>query len=291
MFEKLEHCPVCQSNQFTNYIICKDHTISEESFVIVKCNDCSFLFTNPRPTKDSIAGYYASNKYISHTNSSRNLTDILYKVVRNYSLKQKVRLINEFTTDKNLLDYGCGTGHFLEVAKGNSWNITGVEPSSSAQTISTVKSHIKASIDELSIAQKFDIITLWHVLEHVHDLNDTINKLKLHLKGDGKLVIAVPNPNSYDASYFKEYWAAYDVPRHLYHFTKHTISRLLKKHQLKLEETKPMLFDSFYVSLLSNSYKYKSKKYINSFITGFKSNRYGKKTNEYSSHIYIISKK
>ncbi|QSE98144.1 class I SAM-dependent methyltransferase [Fulvivirga lutea] len=291
MFEKLECCPVCQSAKFTNHIICKDYTVSDESFVIVQCDACSFLFTNPRPTVESISTYYESEEYISHSNRSKSIIDFLYKIIRKFSLKKKVQLIENYSTEKTLLDYGCGTGHFLEAALTKGWNVTGVEPSASAQTIESVKSNIHSSIDQVDENQKFNIITLWHVLEHVHDLNSIIDKLKHHLTDRGKLIIAVPNPESYDAQYFKEYWAAYDVPRHLYHFTKDTFRTLLKKHQLKLEETKPMLFDSFYVSLLSNSYKYNSKKFINSFITGYKSNRYGKITNEYSSHIYIVSKK
>lgn len=291
MFEKLETCPSCGNSSFHNKLISEDYSVSHESFAIVKCTNCSLLFTNPRPPVESITKYYDSPEYISHSNRITSITDFIYKLVRNYSLRKKYKLISSFNTNKVLLDYGCGTGHFLNTVHNNKWKVLGVEPNNNAnQNISeNIKEYIHTSIKELPQEQKYGVITLWHVLEHIHDLNETIEDLKTRLEKNGKLVIAVPNPNSFDAEYFKEFWAAYDVPRHLYHFTKDSMKSLLKKHKLRIVKTVPMKFDSYYVSLLSNKYKYKKSKYINSFITGYKSNSYAQKTGEYSSLIYIIS--
>ena len=291
MFEKLEACPSCGNSSFHNELITEDFSVSNESFAIVKCGKCSLLFTNPRPQLESLSKYYDFPEYISHSNQTRSLTDIIYKIVRNYSLKKKFKLINSFSTSNSLLDYGCGTGHFLNTVHKNKWTVIGVEPNNNAhQNIErNIKKYIYPSIQYVPKNQKFGIITLWHVLEHIHDLSNTIETLKSLLEKNGRLVIAVPNPNSYDAKYFKSHWAAYDVPRHLYHFTQDSMKYMLKKHNLKLENIEPMKFDSFYVSLLSNKYKYKKSRYLNSFITGYKSNSYAYNSGEYSSLIYIIS--
>lgn len=291
MFEKLEQCPSCGSSSFQNKMITEDFTVSHESFAIVQCDKCNLLFTNPRPPKQSISKYYDSPEYISHSNKTKSVLDIIYQVVRNYSLKKKYKLISSLNTTKSLLDYGCGTGHFLNKVYKEQWEISGVEPNSNAHfNISVnIKKYIHKSLSDISPEKSFGIITLWHVLEHIHDLNETLINLKLRLDKNGKLIIAVPNPNSFDAEYFKEYWAAYDTPRHLYHFTQSSMKTLIKSHGLRIVKTVPMNFDSFYVSLLSNKYKYGRTKYLNSFITGYKSNTYANKTGEYSSLIYIVS--
>lgn len=291
MFEKLEQCPSCGSSSFQNKMIAEDHTVSHESFAIVQCNKCNLLFTNPRPPLDSISKYYDSPEYISHSNQTKSILDIIYQVVRNYSLKKKYKLIQSLNTNKSLLDYGCGTGHFLNKVHKEQWKICGVEPNSNAQhnIESNIKKYIHTSLSDISPKKKFGVITLWHVLEHVHELNETLNELKKRLDKNGKLIIAVPNPNSFDATYFKKHWAAYDVPRHLYHFTQGSMKSLIRQHGLRIVKTLPMKFDSFYVSLLSNKYKYGKSKHLNSFITGYKSNTYANKSGEYSSLIYIVS--
>lgn len=292
MFERLDECPCCRNTSFDNFIICKDYTVSKESFAIAKCNHCGCLFTNPRPTEQSISKYYQSEEYISHSNKTKSIFDFAYKLVRNYSLRKKVKLINDLSSNKRLLDYGCGTGHFLQTAHNSNWEVTGVEPSNIAQANlnKSVSKNVFDSLDNIPKDSSFDVITLWHVLEHIHDLDDTINSLRGRLHKKGKMVFAVPNHNSYDAKHFKEHWAAYDVPRHLYHFSKNSMKILLSRHKLTIEKILPMKFDSYYVSLLSNQYKFGYKKVINSIITGYNSNSYADKSGEYSSLIYIVSK-
>lgn len=293
MLEKLEACPSCKATNFVTYLECQDFMVTQESFNLDQCQDCHLIFTNPRPTATSISKYYESTEYISHTNDTRTLKDLLYKTVRSYALGKKVKLISSLTKSRKLLDFGCGTGHFLNKASKNGWDIYGIEPSPNArdEINKNLQEKITADIKGLKDELKFDVITLWHVLEHVHTLRDTINSLKHRLTKTGKIIIAVPNPNSYDAQHYKEYWAAYDVPRHLYHFTQESMRTFLNTMGLKIDYIKPMQFDSYYVSLLSEKYKTNKTNYITSFINGYKSNGYANKTSEFSSLIYVISNK
>ncbi len=294
-YERLEHCPVCNKDEFKNFMVVPDNAVSKESFVIVACENCGFKFTNPRPDEVIIEKYYASEEYISHTNISKGLTNKAYQMVRSYTLKQKVAMLNRFVPTKGkLLDYGCGTGHFLTAAKKNGWEIAGFEPSKTARELAAKNTNEKIASDSLQIFQEgsFNAITLWHVLEHIHQLNETIKTLISLLQPKGYILIAVPNADSLDAAKYKENWAAYDVPRHLYHFNQATMKRFLKKHKLDLVETLPMKFDAYYVSLLSEKYINGNNNYINSLLNGYKSNSYASKnTNDYSSLIYIAQKK
>ncbi len=293
MFEKVVNCPVCSSTNFKNHIICKDHMITQESFSIVKCIDCNFLFTNPRPDTEHIGNYYKSDQYISHTDKSNNLINSVYKLARIYTLNKKVKLISSLANDKNILDFGCGTGDFLNACKSNSWKIHGFEPDKDASIIASKKTGIEIlnTISQLDDLKNISIITLWHVLEHISDLNNTIQKLLGTLSENGKILIAVPNHESLDAMKYKEHWAAYDVPRHLYHFSQESMTLLMEKHSLKIKQILPMKLDSYYVSLLSEKYISGHSNIMNSIINGWKSNIYAKNNNKnYSSLIYICSK-
>jgi len=292
MYERIEHCPSCNSKEFRNYLICQDHTVSKESFAITQCINCNLLLTNPRPSKKSIGKYYASEDYISHTDKANNITNYLYKIVRNITFKTKRNWIEKNEGKKKILDYGCGTGQFLKYLSQNNWETTGVEPDDQARDIASKTDGIKvySKIEEVS-KEKFNIITLWHVLEHVHEINKLIEHLQKLLTKKGRLIIAVPNHDSYDRKYYKEYWAAYDVPKHLYHFNTETLTELMKQHSFKLVDTKPMKFDSFYVSLLSEKNISGKTRLIKSFMLGLTSNREAKKNNNnYSSLTYIFKK-
>jgi len=293
MFEKINNCPICESSSFTNFIICEDHTVSRESFAIVQCNNCGLKFTNPRPSQELIGKYYESENYISHSNKGNNLVNIAYKFVRKITIQNKVNLIRGLKLENSvqLLDVGCGTGEFLAACIKKGWDCSGVEPSSGARTQSEKITKLDILEDLENVEGRFNVITLWHVLEHLPDLNKVMGKLSSHLKKNGKLIIAVPNSESYDAGIFKKYWAGYDVPRHFYHFSQESMKALLKRNKLKLSKVIPMKFDAYYVSLLSNRYKLNSPEYVNSIITGYKSNSYASKNNNnYSSLIYVISK-
>jgi 2-polyprenyl-3-methyl-5-hydroxy-6-metoxy-1,4-benzoquinol methylase len=294
-YERLTQCPVCNKEDFKNFLVVPDKAVSQESFVIVACENCSFKFTNPRPAEAHIGKYYASEEYISHSNTTKGLTNKAYQVVRSITVKQKIDLLNRIQPGKGrLLDYGCGTGYFLSACQKNGWEVAGFEPNDTARNhAATLLGQTIESKDLEGLEpESFDFITLWHVLEHVHQLNETTRKLLSLLKPTGYLLVAVPNADSLDAKQYKENWAAYDVPRHLYHFTQATMQRFLKKHKLEMVNILPMKFDAYYVSLLSEKYKNGSNKYLSSLLTGFKSNTHAEKnTKDYSSLIYIASKK
>ncbi len=275
-------------------MVVKDHSVSKESFNIMVCDNCNFHFTNPRPDKDEIGKYYESEEYISHSDKANSPINLIYKIARKYALSTKKKLINSVAKDKKgrILDYGCGTGYLLETMKSDGWKTFGIEPNDKARELASQKVKVKETIEQLDLKnKKFDIITLWHVLEHIHDLNSTIKTLKTILKEKGKIIIAVPNIESYEESIFGEEWAAYDVPRHLYHFSQDTMKTLMLKHGLKIKQIYPMKLDAYYISLLSNKYKFKKNKFLSSFITGYKSNTYANNNkNNYSSLIYVIKK-
>ncbi len=285
--EKLTHCPICNSDKNKLHKTVKDYTVSQETFDIVACKECSFLYTNPRPNAESLGAYYKSDDYISHTNKSNNPINLIYKLARTQTLKWKYNLVSK-SKPKNILDYGCGTGHFLNYCKKKGLDVNGFEPDEDARALAITEVGSVVASNSADITKKFDVITLWHVLEHIPNLNEVVDWLKEHLAKNGRLIIAVPNPESYDAKLFKEHWAAYDVPRHLYHFTKTTLADLATRHHFSLESVQPMKLDSFYVSLLSNQHKYSSTKPIKSFLNGLKSNSYANKEMNHSSLIYVL---
>lgn len=281
------------SNQ--RYLKVKDYSVSGEEFELIQNLEYGFLETTPQPTLDKLHEYYESEDYISHTDSQRNLFEKVYHLVRTISLKKKLKLINSFTLEnKSLLDIGCGTGDFLQTAKENNWNILGIEPNNQAREVANKKTNDSVfDTEQLSDlkAKSFDVITLWHVLEHLPNLEEQIVVFKKLLKPNGTLIIAVPNYKSYDALYYKNNWAAFDVPRHLWHFNKTSISKLVSKVSMEVKNVKPMLFDAFYVSLLSEKYKSGKMNPIKGFWIGLLSNLKSFKTKEASSLIYIIKNK
>lgn len=276
-------------------IVVEDYSVSGEEFELIHNEEFDYLETRPKPSLEKLPNYYKSEDYISHTNSKRNVFEKIYHRVREVSLKRKLKLINGFCTDeKKLLDIGCGTGAFLKIAQNNNWDVSGIEPDEKARAIAnkiTNKSVYERSQLLKFENQSFDVITLWHVLEHLPNLEEDILIFKKLLKPCGSLIIAVPNYKSYDATYYKNFWAAYDVPRHLWHFSQTSINRLFQKIDMNVIKTLPMIFDAFYVSLLSEKYKNKSMNPVKAFFVGLKSNVKGKRSGEYSSLIYIIKNK
>ena len=273
----------------------KDHSVSGEVFELIQNSEYGFLETTPQPSSDKLPEYYNSQDYISHTDSKRNLFEKAYHLVRSISLKKKLNLINSFSSEeKKLLDVGCGTGDFLETAQQNNWQVSGIEPNKQARAIANKKTDNSVfEIEQLLKfeSNSFDVITLWHVLEHLPNLDDHIAVFKKLLKPNGTLIIAVPNHESYDAKYYKQFWAAYDVPRHLWHFNRDSITKLVSKYSFQVIKVKPMWFDSFYVSMLSEKYKTGKMNPIIGFWVGMVSNLKALRSKEASSLIYIIKNK
>ncbi|GAC1367207.1 MAG: class I SAM-dependent methyltransferase [Hymenobacter sp.] len=295
-YERLETCPVCGKSEFRNKLVVEDRTVSRESFAIVQCAGCGFQFTNPRPGAADIGRYYESNDYVSHNSGAGGLVNKAYKVARFFTMRRKVSLLNELTPRRGkLLDYGCGTGHFLAAAQAARWQVAGLEPNDRARAAASQR--LGQPVGQESLASfapgTFDAITLWHVLEHVHLLNETLALLTALLKPDGVLLIAVPNVESLDAQHYRELWAAYDVPRHLYHFAPKTMAQLLKKHKLTIRQTLPMPLDAYYVSLLSEKGKAERAGGLLSVLkAGYKSNQYAKQhQGQYSSLLYVAGRR
>lgn len=276
----------------TIHLKVKDYSVSGEVFELIQNSEYGFMETTPQPSSDKLPNYYKSEDYISHTDSKRNLFEKAYHLVRKLSLKKKLNLINSFSVEsKKLLDIGCGTGDFLQTAQQNNWKVSGIEPNEQARIIANNKTNSSVFETQQLLKfneQSFDVITLWHVLEHLPDLEDHIEIFKKLLKPKGTLIIAVPNYKSFDAKYYKEFWAAYDVPRHLWHFNKDSISKLVTKYFMEVVKIKPMWFDAFYVSLLSEKYKKGKMNFVSGFFVGFFSNLKTIITKEASSLIYVV---
>lgn len=296
--EKLEKCPVCQNTEIKELFTCKDYVASGEHFTIVACKNCSLQFTSPRPTEEEIGKYYQSNNYISHAGSDKSELGVTYKIydwVRNYSIGSKLKLIKKFHTNGNLLDLGCGLGYFLDgVKKDNTFEGTGADISTDAieyvDKTFGIKVLEEAKLAEISDAH-FDIITQWHVMEHVHRLDERMKLLKRILKEDGTMFIAVPISNSFDSSYYKQYWDGYDVPRHLYHFTAKSMQILMEKHRFKIIQQKSMPFDAPYISMRSEYHQKNKFGFIKGGVIGTISNIISWFTGNYSSILFVIKHK
>ncbi len=289
----LKKCPACASVNIEKFIETEDFFLSKETFSLSKCRNCQLVFLNPRPDSDELIKYYQSDQYISHHSEGLNPFVALYRYLRERNISYKYNLITKLVKYGSLLDIGCGTGEFLNYFSLKNWQVKGVEPDLDA------RKHAKAEFgldvyDENMLNgfndETFDVVTMWHVLEHVLDVNQRVKTVNKLLKKDGIFVVAVPNYLSWDAAHYNRFWAAYDVPRHLYHFSPNALINLVEKFNFKFLELKPLKLDSYYISLISENYKKGRLPYLNGFINGLKSNIYAKKKQNYSSVIYFFRK-
>ncbi|UPK68637.1 class I SAM-dependent methyltransferase [Chitinophaga filiformis] len=285
-------CPMCGAGNIHKVLTAKDYTVSGESFDIYHCGHCSGRFTQHVPGPAEIGRYYQSQDYISHSETRKGLINRLYHSVRKITMRSKQNWVKAATGLKQgtLLDIGCGTGAFLHYMKQLGWQVTGLEPDeiarNNAKTLYNIEPLPSSELFSLPV-QQFDAITMWHVLEHVHSLHDYLRQIRTLLKPEGSLIIAVPNYTSPDAEHYQSFWAAYDVPRHLYHFSPSSMEVLLKQHKIRIVRKHPMVFDGFYVSLLSEKYKTGGSGLFKGFWNGFISYRKGlKNVDRCSSVVY-----
>ncbi len=294
---KRSDCPACNSNSIHPVLEAEDFTVSHEKFSVWQCDNCTLRFTQNVPAENAIGRYYQSSDYVSHSDTKSGLINRLYHIVRNYTLQTKRKLVQKVTGIEkgSLLDIGAGTGAFAFTMQQAGWQVKGLEPDAIARQNALSNHHIQLeSLDALPSlnTNTFDAITLWHVLEHVHELHNYLQTFNRILKDNGTLIIAVPNYTSYDADAYKEFWAAYDVPRHLYHFSPKSMQLLMQQHGFTVAAHKPMWFDSFYVSMLSEKYKTGKNNLVKAVSTGMQSNRKAMSdVTKCSSVIYVIKKK
>lgn len=271
----IDKCPLCDGSALERNLTCVDHYVSGEAFYLCRCADCGFLFTQDFPVEEEIGRYYEAVDYVSHTDTHKGMVNKLYHRVRNYMLGRKARLVEHATYGKKgrLLDVGTGTGYFPNTMRNRGWQVEAVEKSPQARAFA--KQHFNLDIKPDSALPdgewpkgSFEVITLWHVMEHLQHLNETWDRLYDLLTEEGVLVVAVPNCSSYDAEKYGAYWAAYDVPRHLWHFTPVTMQQFASKHGFIMAERHPMPFDAFYVSMLTEKNMNRSCPFLRGMLTG-----------------------
>lgn len=266
-----QKCPLCQSEKINSSISLSDYSISKQDFEIWQCTNCSFLFTQNIPSEESAGSYYASDDYISHSDTQKGMVNRLYHLARKIMLNKKYRLIKKINSGKTILDIGCGTGYFLNYMKSKKYSTLGIEVNENARAFGQQNFELNILSPNLLLNDKmndrFKIITLWHVLEHLYNPDIYIQKIKNMLENDGVLILALPNPDSFDASYYKEYWAGYDVPRHLWHFTPKTIDQFVSRY-FNVTKLKRLPFDAFYNSILSEKYQNNKMGFIRGIIIG-----------------------
>lgn len=290
--ETLKACPACHHPEADFFLRCTDYTVSKEEFQLQSCPNCDLLYTNPRPDAAAIWPYYKADTYVSHTDADApGLINQLYRQVRKITLGQKAGLVARYARGKKLLDIGAGTGAFAAHMQQYGWKVKAIEPDPDAR-----KQAEKRGLEvdnEAAINQIFgmDVVTMWHVLEHVHELEARVQQLYTLLNPGGVAIIAVPNPNSWDAQHFGRYWAAYDVPRHLYHFRPKSIRRLFESQGFRSEKTHWMPFDPFYIALLSEQYRLGKPNYLSGGFKGLWSWLISLLTpDRCSSQIYVFRK-
>jgi 2-polyprenyl-3-methyl-5-hydroxy-6-metoxy-1,4-benzoquinol methylase len=282
-------------NQNKIFLKSKDYAVTGQAFDLCYSSKTGMLVTSPQPSLDALSTYYKSENYISHVKAKKTLFQTIYFSVRAITLRQKLKWVSVHKNKGNrILDYGAGVGDFVRAAQNDGWDCIGIEPHIKARTIANEKKQYTVyPVEHLKTLQPNSqtVITLWHVLEHLHNLEQHIRTFKQLLKPSGRLVVAVPNFKSYDAQYFKSYWAAYDLPRHLWHFSKESISTLFEDFDMEIESIYPMIFDSFYASLVSTKYQMGRMNVLKGLTIGLLSNLKAYFSGEYSSLVFVIKHK
>lgn len=292
--QEIEGCPICGSTQRSPFLHTRDFHYSQEEFTLQRCQQCALIMTSPQPEKEKLPFYYSSPDYLSHSSTATHLIGRLYRLARQFTIRRKAALVARFQEPGTLLDFGCGTGEFLVRARHEGWKTFGVEPAEPARKAAAAKlPDVFHDIESVPL-QSCNAITLWHVLEHVPDLRQTMADLVSRLTPNGTVFVAVPNIASHDSRHYAARWAGLDVPRHLWHFTRRSMERLLQQHALTLTRILPMKLDAYYVSLLSEKYRDGDRLttggYLRAMRTAVASNRAAARSGEYSSLIYVARK-
>ncbi|HRZ43270.1 MAG TPA: class I SAM-dependent methyltransferase [Bacteroidales bacterium] len=287
-------CPVCADDRISPWMQVCDYFLTGEYFGIMQCDACSHRFTVPQPSPEVIGKYYETSKYLSHTDEGKDFTGRLYRLIRGINLQRKYALVHHFKQGTSILDIGCGTGHLLGFFRKQGWKTTGIEPAAMPRQFA--RDHLKLDVhDEPELANlpggSFSVVSMWHVLEHVPNPSQRLKEVHRLTAPDGIAVIALPNPDAFDACYYGQYWAAWDVPRHLHHFSTRSFNWLATQAGFELIAVKPMKFDAYYVSLLSEQYRSAHQRYLRAAWKGLQSNLKARRSGNFSSLVYILRKK
>ncbi len=295
--EKIHYtrCPLCGKDTLEFFLKTEDFLKTHEPFELCRCTECGFVFTQDVPPEEEAGGYYESEDYISHSDTRKGMINRMYHWVRRYMLRRKRKLVSRLTKGKKLLDIGCGTGYFPAYMQQKNYEASGVEVSRAAREYGIQKFGLKIVPPEQFLkedtGEEYDIVTLWHVLEHLYDPGKYLERIREVLKDEGVLVVALPNHHSFDARFYKKYWAGYDVPRHLWHFTPGTLAHLAGLHYFRVTEMVHMPFDPFFNALLSEKYRKRPLWFLSGPVTGFVAFLRGVlRVEKASSVIYILRK-
>ncbi len=270
---QIHACPLCGGTHLKGTMTCTDYFATGEQFERFSCEDCGFMFTQGVPVESEIGRYYETPEYISHSDTRKGMMNNIYHYVRSYMLGHKARLVvrEAHRRKGRLLDIGTGTGYFLAAMLQRGWKVEGIEKSPQARAFASehfaLDVHPESALDTFEPGS-FDVITLWHVMEHLEHLDETWSRIRELLTDKGVVIVAVPNCSSYDARKYGSGWAAYDTPRHLWHFTPASIQRWGAKHGFIMAARHPMPFDAFYVSMLSEKNLGKSGSFLRGVYTG-----------------------
>ena len=292
---QISRCPLCNESYFNQKVECTDYLVSKEKFSVLECINCGMLFTNPVPELKELFKYYQSENYTSHHLRKYTPAGFVYDTIRRINIRNKYKLVKSHSQHNRIIDYGCGTGEFLQYLQNNGFVAKGIEPNEKARRYAFQQNQVPVGdLEDFKILEtkSFGIVTLWHVLEHVYNLSETIMKIRDVLTDDGTLIIAVPNPSSFDAAHYGHFWAAWDTPRHLYHFTPPVLKKLITRAGFEPVNFYPMKFDSYYVSLLSEKNMFGKSRIFQAIRTGYRSNKIaGDQPEKYSSYIAVFRKR
>ena len=255
-------CPVCHAANSTIFMRVPDRFRPEPgtAYTLVRCVKCSLVYLNPRPVEESSGVFYESSEYTPFvsTGKQRSIMDRVYVAIREMNNRWKRRQIEALQPERGrLLDVGCGTGEFLQAMHAAGWQVRGVERDAKAAAYAVEQLQLDVvcgSLDTVPLAPaSFDVVTMWHVLEHLYQPHKALMQVRDVLRPGGLLVIAVPNLLSLDARYYRQNWVAFDAPRHVQHFSPKSLRSLCEMHSFAHLRTRMLPFDPFFNALMSET--------------------------------------